>query len=138
MKTAKSASLEGASVTFSLEQLNKIGNNDIEFTNRMVGKFIIMVSEFTANLRSVLKTNDWVKLKTIAHKNIPAYSFMGLDDLVEYIKYLESNALDMQEQAHLKEMSEVICRKNDQIISSMREYLIQGAEIKTGAGVYDT
>ncbi len=108
---------------FSLDQLNKIGNNDKTFTKKMLEKFIDQVLECSETLRSAILESDWLKLKTIAHKNIPSYSLMGLDELVNLLQYTEIQSRKNKEYNHMLEIVEIICEKNNAVISAIKKHL---------------
>ena len=108
---------------FSLDQLNKIGNNDKTFTKKMLDKFIAQVSECSENLRSAILESDWLKLKTIAHKNIPSYAIMGLDELVNLLQYTEIQSRKNKEYNHMLEIVEIICEKNNEVVSAIKKHL---------------
>ncbi|HWY12349.1 MAG TPA: hypothetical protein VN026_13535 [Bacteroidia bacterium] len=121
MKTTQNT--QAAPALFNLDQLNQIGNDDETFTKQMLEKFITQVYECSESLHSAILTSDWLKLKNTAHKNIPSYSIMGLDELVNLLKYTEIQSAKNKEYNHMLEIVEIICEKNNTVIDAIRKHL---------------
>ncbi len=78
--------------TVSLEQLQRIGKNDKEFVLKMLEKFVVSVNECSAHMDEAIANADWIKMKAAAHKSIPSYSLMGLEDILSDLEFIESHA----------------------------------------------
>lgn len=110
-----------APLPFSVEQLNKIGNNDEAFTNSMLEKFVPLALECSNDLWSALNKSDWHKLKSICHKNIPSYYQLELDDISGLLKFIEKNAEPHPEK--ITEAVESIFIKNNEVVKAINDYL---------------
>lgn len=110
-----------APLPFSVEQLNKIGNNDEAFTNSMLEKFVPLALECSNDLWSALNKSDWYKLKLICHKHIPSYYQLELDEIGGLLEFIEKNAEEHPEK--ITEAVESIFIKNNEVVKSINEYL---------------
>lgn len=108
---------------FSLEQLNEIGNNDEAFTLEMLGKFINTVNECSENMRMALSDKNWPKLQMIAHKNIPSYSFLGLNELIDILKHIEYNGQKPEYRTEIVNLVSLVLEKNKNVVAAIQEYL---------------
>lgn len=106
---------------FSIEQLNKIGNNDEGFTNKMIAKFSLLASECSKDLWEALNNSDWSKLRSICHKNIPPYALLELNDIVTMLKFIETNA-ELEPENVTKFVGQIYI-KNNEVIKAINEYL---------------
>lgn len=106
--------------SFSLEQLNRIGNNDRMFTISMLEKFINSASECSETMIYALSINDWNKIKIAAHKSIPSYSLMGLTSLVKDLVYIENYSGLSQHDSEIRELVKTVEVKNNEIIYEIR------------------
>jgi HPt (histidine-containing phosphotransfer) domain-containing protein len=102
---------------YSLKELYRLGNNSSEFIIKMIETFIKGATEISTQMKESLKINDWSKIKSMAHKAIPSFSFMGLGNLIEKLRFIEKNALDQQEQNQIKEYIAFI-EKNIALVNS--------------------
>lgn len=123
MKATQNNKQQDYSTTFNLDQLNRIASGDKKFVIQMTQEFMSITSECSEIMKTAIMNNDWAKLKTIAHKNIPSYSIMGLNDLVGILKEIEHNAQIEEKQEEIKEYVELICEMNSLVIISLQEHL---------------
>ncbi len=117
---------------FSLEQLNRIGNNDKNFIIKMLEKFLVSVSECTDTIAPALSQNDWSKIKIAAHKSMPSYSIMGLTELAKDLAYIEKYAGNKEYHREVFELINLIEKKNKKLIQDIKNYLkalTQGDEV---------
>ena len=84
-------------------------------------------------MRSSIKENKWEELKTIAHKNIPTYIVMGLNEIADFLKYIENNALNKDKHKSIEDRLKALQQKNIEAIDAVRKYigLIKTEEIAT-------
>ena len=115
--------------SFSLEELNRIGNNDKEFTIKMLEKFLSSVSECSESMQSAISQNDWSKIKTTAHKSIPSYSLMGLKTLARDLISIESYAGKNEYKDELQNLVKEIEIRNEELIHDIKKHL---QELKQG------
>lgn len=106
-----------------MEQLNEIGNNDEAFTLEMLGKFINTVNECSENMRMALSDKNWPKLQMIAHKNIPSYSFLGLNELIDILKHIEYNGQKPEYRTEIVNLVSLVLEKNKNVVAAIQEYL---------------
>lgn len=125
MKTKEDDYREVVKYSFSLDQLNKIGNNNEEFNHKMIEQFILSAVESSKNMLSALEESNWVKLKSAAHKGIPSYAIMDLSELVKFMKKIELNAESDSERENVKELVKLFDQENQAVINEMGTYLKQ-------------
>ncbi len=113
-------SSNGKTDSFSLEQLKRIGNNDKEFILRMLEKFVQSAHECGESLTAALPQNDWNKLRTAAHKSIPSYSLMGLNNLVSELELIEARAGQQHYAAEMQQLVRSVEEQNRKIILEAR------------------
>ena len=112
---------EKSTKMFSLEQLNRIGNNDKVFTAKMLEKFIQSATECSETMAMALSLNDWKKIKTAAHKSIPSYSLLGLNGFVKDLAYIENYADNPLHRKEVDDLIKIVERKNREIIQDIRD-----------------
>ena len=123
MKTNQNIDNHSNTVAIGVKNLDKIGDNDRAFTIEMLNKFINAASNCAENINKYLKRNDWPKLRSVAHKNIPSYRLMGLSELADSLKYIEHNALKKEKRKHISQIAKAIREKNADIIAAIKKYL---------------
>lgn len=123
MKTSEMKSTLEDQHVFSLEGVKKIGKNDDAFTRQILIRFAYQVSMCTGGIKDAIQNNDWSKLKSIIHKNIPAYSIMNATEALELLKSIETNADNLNEQGRVRKWAEMVCEKNDGILTIVIDYL---------------
>ena len=116
-------------IPFSTEQLDKIGNNDESFTNAMLEKFVVLALECSNDLWSALNKSDWLRVKSICHKNIPSYSMLELDEITELLRFIERNA--EHEPQEITKAAEMVLIKNNEAVKAINEYLAAKATKST-------
>lgn len=120
-ETIKNSDLKRES--FDPEQLNRIGNGNEEFTVKMLEKFILATTEYTEAMMGSLASHEYEKLKNTAHKCIPSYSIMGLQVLVEYLKFIEINSGKDQNEVALAAAVKLVNEETKKVIQDIQEYL---------------
>lgn len=111
------------SVALGVKNLNVIGNNDKVFTVKMLNTFLTSATDCIEGIRRSLEQNDWLDLRNIAHKNIPSYKIMGLNELADFLKYLENNALKKDKHKQVSEKARSLYEKNEDVIAAIKKYL---------------
>ena len=109
--------------SFNVEELNRIGNNDESFNRMMLDKFASAVSECSSIMMDALANADWKRIKTMAHKSIPSYSIMGLEEIVADLKYIESYADVINENYGIPDLVKLVDSKNKKVLSEIKDYL---------------
>lgn len=110
--------------TISLEQLQRIGKNDLTFILKMLEKFAASVSECSAHLDEGLANADWSKMKAAAHKSIPSYSLMGLEDILSDLEFIESNAGTEARSNEVKDIARSVIERNRTILLDTEKHII--------------
>ena len=108
---------------FSLEQLKQVSNNNQEFIVKMLHKFLITALECGDVMTSPYSADYFEKAKKISHKSIPSYSIMGLDQLVNYLEYIEANCISEEKTNFLDEKIQLFVAGNKLLISDIQDYL---------------
>ena len=93
MKTQKdnsNSTQEVKSHAFSMEHLNRIGNNDAAFNLLMLKKFSDSIIDNMQGLEEGLLNNNWVRIRNAVHKSIPSYHMMGLEKLVDCMQSIQA------------------------------------------------
>jgi hypothetical protein len=112
---------------------------DRALTLRMLRLFVGTAKKCARKIRSSIKQSNWKELKSIAHKNISTYNEMGLDDLVHFLKYIESNAMNKGKRRSLQETVKTLNSKNSEAIDAVRKYigLIRNEDLISDAELYN-
>lgn len=109
--------------SFSLEQLQRISNNDEEFILKMLEKFELSVKECSEQLALALPEDNWSRMKTVAHKSIPSYSLMGLDKMVSQLEFIERQAGLSPHNPEVQELVKKINDNNNEILRDINNYI---------------
>lgn len=123
MKTNQNIDNSTNPLAVGMKNLGKIGNNDKAFTVEMLQKFLSAAADCIKGIRRSLKKHDWPKLRSIAHKNIPSYRLMGLGELADFLKYIESNALKKEKRKYISEITDAIYEKHEDVTDAIKRYL---------------
>lgn len=105
------------------KELNRIGRNDKAFTLKMLRLFVIAAKKCNKKMRSYIKENNWAELKALAHKHIPTYCVMGLNELADSLKYIDQNALDKEKHKTIEERIRSLYTKNSEAIDAVKKYI---------------
>jgi len=130
MKKNQNSYMKKTKYTFSLEQLNKIGNNSEDFTLQMLKQFMLSAIEISTNMLAAVKQNDWNMVKSAAHKGVPSYSVMDLKELTDLLKAIETAAQTHKEAPFIRELVQIFNKKNQKVINEINEYFKEFEEIK--------
>ena len=123
MNTTSNNDRKMCSTSYNTEQLNKIGNNDKKFLIEMLSSFITLASDCSEIMDSAMKKEDWLKIKTIAHKKITSYSIIGLNDMVDILKEIERDIDKEERRENTKNLVELFCQENKKVIASVHKDL---------------
>jgi HPt (histidine-containing phosphotransfer) domain-containing protein len=115
-----------ADITFSLEPLQRIGNNDESFILKMLEKFASTAAACTSDMQDALATNARDKVRMAAHKNIPSYSLMGLTALSRQLEHLEHNCTD----ENVPGLVNAFIKKNERVIQEVENCIKQQKQKK--------
>jgi len=117
--------------SFSLESLKRISNNDTAFIVKMLEKFTHSATECVETMQDALLQKDPAKIRSAAHKNIPSYALMGLDDLTRDLEHLEHYPESGVSDGALPRMINSFEQKNRQVIVEIKDCIEQLKEKKT-------
>lgn len=107
--------------SFSLEPLIKVCKNDNAFILKMLDKFKISVQECTEGMSS----GDPAKMRTSAHKSIPSYSIMGLEQLVKDLAFIEHHIDNAADKDQVEELRNSVVERNKTILQDADNYIEQ-------------
>ncbi len=107
----------------STKELNKIRRNDKAFTLKMLRLFIAAAKKCNKKMRSCIKENNWAELKALAHKHIPTYCVMGLNELANSLKYIDQHALEKEKHKTIEDRIRSLYRKNSEAIDAVKRYI---------------
>jgi HPt (histidine-containing phosphotransfer) domain-containing protein/CheY-like chemotaxis protein len=110
-----------ADISFSLEPLQRIGNNDEGFILKMLEKFVSTAGACTSDMESAIAANARDKVRMAAHKNIPSYSLMGLNPMAKALEHLEHNSTD----ANVPELVNAFIKQNERVIQEVENCIKQ-------------
>ena len=118
---------------------NQICRTDKAVTLKMLKLFVANAKKCGKKMRSSIKDSNWKELRSIAHKNIPTYCLMGLNELADFLKYIENNALDKGKHKSIEERVKNLHSKNTEAIDAVRKYigLIRTEDQLSNAGTYN-
>jgi CheY-like chemotaxis protein len=107
--------------SFSLEPLQRVCKNDTAFVLKMLDKFKISVQECTDGMSS----GDTTKMRTSAHKSIPSYSIMGLDQLVKDLVFIEHHIESESDKEQAQQLVRSVIERNKTILHDADAYIEQ-------------
>lgn len=109
--------------TFDLDQLKSISNNNKDFISKMLGKFVLSAIECSETLSKANSEGDYEIIMKAAHKAIPSYAILRLNDLVKYLLYLEANAHSATEKNEIQKNVLLFIHENKRLIAEIKNYL---------------
>ncbi len=77
---------------YDLEQLNAIAAGNPEFVTKMVNMFLDMTPGLVERIEAGLQTQDWIEVRSAAHKMKPSVDMMGITSLHVIVRGIEGNA----------------------------------------------
>lgn len=77
---------------YNLDQLVSIAAGSEEFVDKMVNMFLDMTPGLVSRVEAGLQTQDWVEVRSAAHKMKPSVDMMGIAKLYDVIREIEGNA----------------------------------------------
>ena len=89
----------------------------------MLTSFLNNANDCSEIMYSSLEKKEWLKIKTVAHKNIPSYSILELNDLVIILKEIERDIDKDEERENAKNLIELFYKENKKVIASLRKDL---------------
>lgn len=110
-----------ADISFSLEPLQRIGNNDEGFILKMLEKFVSTADACTSDMQNAIATNARDKVRMAAHKNIPSYSLMGLTVMAKQLEHLEHNSTD----ANVPGLVSAFIKQNERVMQEVENCIKQ-------------
>ena len=90
--------------TYNLTELIQLSNGNNDFLANMIGIFIRSSSEIILKMKNALTVNDWEEASSLAHKAIPSFHFMGLNNFSEKLRFIENNASNEKEHKRIYEL----------------------------------
>lgn len=94
---------------YDLTTLRQMASGNEQFVMTMVNTFLNETPRSIKEITAALEKQDWETLRAAAHKIKPSMEIMGILELKEDIKIIESNAKHLQ---HLDDMPELIEKLN--------------------------
>jgi CheY-like chemotaxis protein len=110
-------------LSFSTDQLEKISNSGQEFVRKMLNKFMISAKENSETMVTALGAGDHDMLMNAAHKSIPSYHMLGLQDLVKHLQRIEASSRDKKELGELPGLVKTVHDRTTEVIDDIRDYL---------------
>ena len=77
---------------YDLNQLTEIAAGNEEFVTKMVTMFLDMTPGLVDRIEAGLQTQDWVEVRSAAHKMKPSVDMMGITSLYDVVRGIEGNA----------------------------------------------
>ncbi len=111
--------------SYDLTELIKLSNGNNVFLANMIEIFIRSSSEITAKMKTALLNNDWEELAALAHKGIPSFHFMGLNNLSEKLRFVETNATNKEEQKRIDDLVGFIDKNLTLISNDLEKEIIK-------------
>jgi len=104
-----------AEALFDLEQLRQISHGDEKFIAKMVAMFVQTAPASIAAMKSALQTNDFAKVKSIAHGLKPSIDSFGIVSMKTRIRDIESFPFETNTLGQLHQLIE----ESNSIISNV-------------------
>ncbi len=112
---------------YNLDALRQMVGNDAETIKQILELFISSAKESRDLLENYLKTNDYEKIKLLAHKMLPMSQQLGIKALAEILSILETyNIAETTYPGFRTKVSSAICLL-DEVLKEL-ELLVQGTK----------
>ena len=109
--------------SYNLSELVALSNGSNEFVIEMIDIFVKSSAEILLQIKKAVENNDWEKVSSQAHKAIPSFHFMGLKMFSDELRFIETNALNPDEQAKIKEMMYFIDTQMNTVFEDLKQEL---------------
>ena len=113
--------MENITLSYDLDYLNEISNNDDDFLLDMIKTFVEITPVTLQEMRVLLDNKLYFELGEIAHKFAPSLSFIGVQKLINDIDKIENYATNEKNIQELPDLFETLEKNCINIISSLKK-----------------
>jgi HPt (histidine-containing phosphotransfer) domain-containing protein len=113
--------MEVNSLSYDLNYLKEISNNDEDFLIDMIKTFIDITPATIKEMKKFLQNRSFEELGKAAHRFAPSVSFIGVQRIIEAIDQIEDKALNKSGLEDLPELLNKVENDCSFIISSLKK-----------------
>jgi HPt (histidine-containing phosphotransfer) domain-containing protein len=113
--------LTNAQRLYDLTMVNTIAGGDQSFIQKMISLFIETVPAGVEDLKAATAAADWDKVGKVAHKLKSTIDSMGISDLKEVIRTIETNGKQQQHTNELPPLVDKVGTVVAECISQLKE-----------------
>lgn len=100
---------------YNLSKLVKLSRGNIHFTIEMLQIYLQNADKDISELKASCVVSNWDRAGCMAHKLIPACSYLQLNKLVRHLKDIETNAKKNQDPDTLVKQVKQVCTAYNQV-----------------------
>lgn len=113
---------------YDLSKLNAMSKHDNTFIKKIMNLFIVEATASLEEIDKAMRTNDFAKLKSLAHRMKPSIDNLGIHSLRNEIREIESLALKNESSERLTQLIEQLKDTLVKVIDSLQNELLQGED----------
>ncbi len=106
---------------YDLEQLNAIASGNEEFVTKMVNMFLEMTPALVGRIEAGLQVQDWVEVRSAAHKMKPSVDMMGITSLHTVVRGIENSAKTETDLEKIPELYFTLFEVLEEVYTQLKE-----------------
>jgi len=108
---------------FKIDQLQRLGDGNKEFIDRMLRLFILIVPESVSEMYEAFTRKDFTAIAAVAHRIKPAVDTMDIKIIKQMLDDIEESVLHKDEPLQLKEMIDSLKETVDRTVLQIKKTL---------------
>jgi hypothetical protein len=109
---------------YNLSELQKMTGNNNEFLHHAISIFIQSSEEAVLNLKKDLGKGDWLKIKEVAHKVLPSYRHLEVNEVIPKLAELNNRIRHDEVNAGLHSLVSEVITKMEIVVKELRKELL--------------
>lgn len=112
------------SKSYNLDELEKMAGSDRDFVNQMLVTFIDNTENTIHIIPQLLKDRDWEQIGETAHKILPSYRHLEIEDIVSHLDELKTKTLINPDYKQVPALVESIIEKMKQLVIELKQEIV--------------
>jgi len=108
-------------MSYNLDELKNMANNDKDFLNHAINIFIENSESAVTNFRKLLAEEDWKEIGETAHKILPSYRHLEVDNIIPNLVDIKTRTLINKDNKGVGELVKDTIAKIDDLILVLKE-----------------
>ena len=109
----------------NLDYLYKLSEGSSDFMIEMIQMFVSQVPSAVQEMKIAFPAQDWMKIKSIAHRLKPSPGFIGVQELSGIFQSIEKNSSEVINPAIVEEMLLKAEKMTDRVVVELEEELVK-------------